>query len=68
MYCDIYTILATMGTNIKEDFSESKDYIAKTEEFDDLTENIFEGHEKLGTSEPLENALLADPDNCGMCG
>ncbi|KAJ8919370.1 hypothetical protein NQ315_016463 [Exocentrus adspersus] len=55
-----------MGTNA-EDFSESKDYVAKTEEFDDLTENIFEGNEKC-SSEPLEDALLANPDNCGMCG
>ncbi|KAJ8964043.1 hypothetical protein NQ314_005184 [Rhamnusium bicolor] len=57
-----------MGTNIKEDFSESKDYVVKTEEFDDLTENMLEGNEKLCSSEPLEDALLADPDNCGMCG
>ncbi|CAG9819798.1 unnamed protein product [Phaedon cochleariae] len=53
-----------MGTNIKEDFPESKDYILKTEEFDDLTESMFDGNEK----KPLEDALLADPDNCGMCG
>lgn len=57
-----------MGTNINEDFSESKDYVAKTEEFDDLTENMFDGNEKLCSSEPLEDALLANPDNCGMCG
>ncbi|KAJ8972530.1 hypothetical protein NQ317_013845 [Molorchus minor] len=57
-----------MGTNVKEDFSESKDYVVKTEEFEDLTENMFEGTEKLCSSEPLEDALLADPDNCAMCG
>lgn len=70
LYCDIChnTCNATMGTNIKEDFSESKDYVAKTEEFDDLTENMFDGNEKLCSSEPLEDALLANPDNCGMCG
>ncbi|KAJ8975215.1 hypothetical protein NQ317_014518 [Molorchus minor] len=60
--------LQLCGTNVKEDFSESKDYVVKTEEFEDLTENMFEGTEKLCSSEPLEDALLADPDNCAMCG
>lgn len=55
-----------MGTNHKE-YQESKDY-GKPEDLDDLTGTLFEGTEKLNVNEPLENALLADPDNCGMCG
>lgn len=55
-----------MGTNIKEEFSESKDYVVKTEEFEDLSETMLEG---IGNDKkPLEDALLADPDNCAMCG
>ncbi|XP_023011486.2 E3 ubiquitin-protein ligase meiotic P26 isoform X1 [Leptinotarsa decemlineata] len=53
-----------MGTNIEESNSESKDFIAITEEFDDMNENMFDSVDK----KPLGDALLADPDNCGMCG
>ncbi|KAG5898303.1 hypothetical protein JTB14_022992 [Gonioctena quinquepunctata] len=51
-----------MGT--VEDVSESQDFTVKTEEFNDITANMFDGADK----EPLEDALLADPDNCGICG
>lgn len=57
-----------MGTNTKEDFSESNDLTTKTEEFEDGTESNFDVDDKLYNSEPLEDALLGDPDNCGMCG
>ncbi|VEN38146.1 unnamed protein product [Callosobruchus maculatus] len=58
-----------MGTNAKEvDFAEAKDFIPKSEEYDELTGNMFEGNDKMGINKPLEDALLADPDNCGMCG
>lgn len=43
-----------MGTNAKE-------------EFEDLTESGFEGNDKLFSSE-AQDALLVDPDNCGLCG
>nr|CAI5825078.1 unnamed protein product [Callosobruchus analis] len=58
-----------MGTNAKEvDFTEAKDFIPKSEEYDELTGNMFEGNDKMCINKPLEDALLADPDNCGMCG
>nr|CAH7739647.1 unnamed protein product [Callosobruchus chinensis] len=58
-----------MGTNAKEvDFTEAKDFIPKSEEFDESTGNMFEGNDKMGINKSLEDALLADPDNCGMCG
>lgn len=38
-----------------------------TEEFEDLTEINFEGNDKLYSGEP-QDALLGDPDSCGMCG
>lgn len=57
-----------MGTNTKEDFTESNNLITKNEEFEDQNEDHFDIHDKLYSSEPLEDTLLADPDNCGMCG
>ncbi|XP_057651970.1 B-box type zinc finger protein ncl-1 isoform X1 [Diorhabda carinulata] len=53
-----------MGTNIKEDFLQSKEYVVKTEEFEDLSEAMSDGNCK----KQIEDSLLADPDNCGMCG
>lgn len=38
-----------------------------TEEFEDLTESNFEGNDKSYSAEP-QDALLCDPDSCGMCG
>ncbi|CAH1981195.1 unnamed protein product [Acanthoscelides obtectus] len=58
-----------MSTNGKEgDFTEAKDFIPKSEEFDELSGIMFEGSDKMGINKSLEDALLADPDNCGMCG
>lgn len=46
--------LDTMGTNSKE-------------EFEDLTESSYEVNDKLYSPE-TQDALLVDPDSCGMCG
>ncbi|CAG9856619.1 unnamed protein product [Phyllotreta striolata] len=55
-----------MGTNAKDDFMESKEYVVKTDEFDDLSDTLLEGIG--GDKKQLDDALLADPDSCGMCG
>uniref|UniRef100_A0A6P7FBJ9 B-box type zinc finger protein ncl-1-like n=1 Tax=Diabrotica virgifera virgifera TaxID=50390 RepID=A0A6P7FBJ9_DIAVI len=53
-----------MGTNTKDDFSESKEYGVKSEEFEDFSETMLDGSDKKS----LEDGSLSDPDNCGMCG
>ncbi|KAL3265607.1 hypothetical protein HHI36_009811 [Cryptolaemus montrouzieri] len=55
-----------MGTNSDEDFIESKEFRESKEEFGDLI--IFEDSGKLGNSDSLGDALLVDPNQCGMCG
>ncbi|CAH0560221.1 unnamed protein product [Brassicogethes aeneus] len=54
-----------MGTNTKEAFPESKEFLDRTEE---LNGTLFDENGKQMTAEPLEDALLADPDDCGLCG
>ncbi|XP_072394424.1 B-box type zinc finger protein ncl-1 isoform X2 [Diabrotica undecimpunctata] len=53
-----------MGTNTKDDFSESTEYGVKSEEFEDFSETMLDGSDKKS----LEDGSLSDPDNCGMCG
>ncbi|XP_060531639.1 brain tumor protein-like [Cylas formicarius] len=57
-----------MGTQLNEEFSLPEDQFPMAEDFD-VSDNILLGETngKL-CSEPLEGALLGDPDNCGMCG
>lgn len=56
-----------MCANVSDNFPESKELNAKTDDFADIT--IFEGSHKLdGGGDALEDDLLADPDNCGICG
>ncbi|XP_019869888.1 tripartite motif-containing protein 2 isoform X2 [Aethina tumida] len=57
-----------MGTNTKEAFPESKEFLDRTEELGNLSGTIFEENGKICNADPLEDALLADPDCCGLCG
>lgn len=51
-----------MGTNVKEEFTDSKD------DFGDLGGTMFGDGVKSCSSSPLEDALLVDPDSCRLCG
>ncbi|XP_076252618.1 E3 ubiquitin-protein ligase meiotic P26 isoform X2 [Rhynchophorus ferrugineus] len=58
-----------MGTNVKEDYISEDQCLTdamKPEDFA-LTEGTIEINGKI-CREQLEDALLADPDNCGICG
>lgn len=55
-----------MCANVSDSFPESKELNAKTDDFADIA--IFEGSHKLEGGDALEDDLLADPDNCGICG
>lgn len=57
-----------MGTNTKEAFPEPKEFLDRTEELGNLSGTIFEENGKICNADPLEDALLADPDCCGLCG
>lgn len=60
--------MATLTTN-SDEFSTKSDDKEENEEFDDLSDTIFDGNKICNNAEPLENALLvADPDDCGICG
>ncbi|XP_030759942.1 LOW QUALITY PROTEIN: brain tumor protein-like [Sitophilus oryzae] len=55
-----------MGTNIKEDYISEDQYAIKSEEFS-LNDSAIEMNGNI-CKEQLDDALLADPDNCGICG
>lgn len=58
-----------MGTNVKEDYISEDQCLTdamKPEDFV-LAEGTIEVNGKI-CREQLEDALLADPDNCGICG
>lgn len=55
-----------MGTTVKEEFLSEDQFTLKSEGFD-MTDSGLEMNGKM-CGEPLEDALLADPDNCGICG
>lgn len=55
----------SMGTNRNEDYLSDDQFVLKSEEFD-MPDGSMEINGKI--DDPLEDALLADPDNCGICG
>lgn len=55
-----------MGTKLKEEFLTDDQFVLKSEGFD-MTDGALEMNGKI-CGEPLEDALLADPDSCGICG
>lgn len=51
-----------MSTNAKDELIDSKD------DFGDLAGTMFGDGVKSCSVSPLEDALLVDSDNCGLCG
>lgn len=58
-----------MDISTKQEFNNEngKTFNETKEEFGDLTGTMF-GYGVNGNASPLEDALLADPENCGICG
>lgn len=58
-----------MAVNIQQELIEKKEeYLDGRETFGNLTDSLFGDGVKSCSTSPLEGALLADPDSCGMCG
>lgn len=62
------TLFGKMDLSTKQDFTENgKPFEDIKEDFGDLTGTMF-GYGLNGSASPLEDDLLADPENCGICG
>ncbi|XP_066145612.1 brain tumor protein [Euwallacea fornicatus] len=55
-----------MDSNVSKEYLPDEQFIIKTEDYD-ITDGMLVMNEKL-CGEPLEDSLLGDPDNCGICG